>query len=40
VGSRAPILVESKPIARWSADFIHDQLACGRRFRILTSSMT
>ena len=30
VGSRAPILVESKPNARWSVDFAHDQLACGR----------
>ena len=36
VGSRAPILVESKPNARWSVDFVHDQLACGRRLRILT----
>ena len=35
VGSRAPILVESKPNARWSVDFAHDQLACGRRLRIL-----
>jgi len=35
VGSRAPILVEPKPNARWSVDFVHDQLACGRRFRIL-----
>src|SRR6202453_2568723 len=35
VGSRSPILVESKPNARWSVDFVHDQLACGRRFRIL-----
>jgi putative transposase len=35
VGLRAPILVESKPNARWSVDFVHDQLACGRRFRIL-----
>jgi putative transposase len=35
VGTRAPILVEAKPDARWSLDFIHDQLACGRRFRIL-----
>ena len=35
MGSRAPILVESKPNARWSVDFVHDQLACGRRFRIL-----
>jgi transposase InsO family protein len=35
VGSRVPILVEAKPNARWSLDFVHDQLACGRRFRIL-----
>src|SRR3984885_4688050 len=35
VGSRAPILVGSKPNARWSVDFVHDQLACGRRLRIL-----
>jgi len=35
VGNRAPILVEAKPNARWSLDFVHDQLACGRRFRIL-----
>jgi hypothetical protein len=35
VGSRAPILVESKLNARWSVDFVHDQLACGRRLRIL-----
>src|ERR1700722_9890775 len=34
-GSRAPIVVESKPNARWSVDFVHDQLACGRRLRIL-----
>ena len=35
IGTRAPILVEAKPNARWSLDFGHDQLACGRRFRIL-----
>ncbi len=35
VGTRAPILVEARPNARWSLDFVHDQLACGRRFRIL-----
>ena len=29
------ILVEAKPNARWSLDFVHDQLAWGRRFRIL-----
>ena len=35
VGTRAPILVEPRPNARWSLDFVHDQFACGRRFRIL-----
>jgi len=35
VGMRAPILVEAKANARWSLDFVHDQFACGRRFRIL-----
>mgnify|MGYP001380053347 CR=1 FL=1 len=35
VGTRAPILVEAKPNARWSLDFVHDQVANGRRFRIL-----
>ena len=34
-GSRTPILVEAKPNARWSLDFVHDQLGCGRRLRIL-----
>jgi hypothetical protein len=31
----APILVEAAANARWSLYFVHDQLACGRRFRIL-----
>ncbi|MER8684927.1 DDE-type integrase/transposase/recombinase [Mesorhizobium sp. M1405] len=35
VGTRAPILVEAKLNARWSMDFVHDQFACGRRFRVL-----
>ncbi len=35
VGSRTPILVEARANARWSLDFVHDQLALGRRFRIL-----
>ena len=35
VGMRAPILVEAKANARWSVDFVHDQMANGRRFRIL-----
>ena len=34
-GSRAPLLLPALPNARWSIDFVHDQLACGRRFRIL-----
>jgi putative transposase len=35
VGTRAPIPIEARPNARWSLDFVHDQFACGRRFRIL-----
>jgi transposase InsO family protein len=35
LGTRAPILVEARLNARWSLDFVHDQLANGRRFRIL-----
>ncbi len=35
VGTRAPILVEAQVNARWSLDFVHDQFACGRRFRVL-----
>jgi len=35
IGTRTPILVEAKVNARWSLDFVHDQLARGRRFRIL-----
>jgi transposase InsO family protein len=35
IGVRAPILVEARPNARWSLDFVHDQMANGRRFRIL-----
>ena len=35
VGTRAPILVEARVNARWSLDFVHDQLAGGRLFRIL-----
>ena len=34
-GVRVPILVESRPNARWSLDFVHDQFANGRRFRVL-----
>jgi putative transposase len=32
--TRAPILVEARPNARWSVDFVHDQLSNGSRFRI------
>ena len=35
VGTRAPLAVAVQPNARWSLDFVHDQLACGRRFRVL-----
>jgi hypothetical protein len=35
VGGQAPIVVEARPNARWSLEFVHDQFACGRRFRIL-----
>ncbi len=34
-GTRAPLLVEVRPNARWSIDFVHDQFGSGRRFRIL-----
>jgi transposase InsO family protein len=32
---RAPILTAATPNARWSVDFVHDQLVSGRRLRIL-----
>jgi putative transposase len=35
MGKRATILVEPRPNARWSVDFVHDQLSNRRRFRIL-----
>jgi putative transposase len=35
MGMRSPIFVEAKLNARWSLDFVHDQMANGRRFRIL-----
>ena len=35
IGTRAPILIETRANARWSLDFVHDQFACGRRFRVL-----
>lgn len=35
IGTRAPILIEARANARWSLDFVHDEFACGRRFREL-----
>ena len=35
LGVRAPIAVPDRPNARWSLDFVHDQMTDGRRFRIL-----
>ncbi|ARM14756.1 IS3 family insertion sequence transposase domain-containing protein (plasmid) [Rhizobium phaseoli Brasil 5] len=35
VGTRGPILVEAKANARCSLNLVHDQFACGRRFRVL-----
>jgi putative transposase len=34
-GTRAPMLVPTRPDERWSLDFVSDQLTDGRRFRIL-----
>jgi transposase InsO family protein len=34
-GTRAPAPVLALPNQRWSLDFVHDQLATGRRFRVL-----
>lgn len=34
-GRAAPVVIVTAPNVRWSCDFVHDQLACGRRFRIL-----
>jgi putative transposase len=31
IGARAPLLIETRPNARWSVDFVHDQLVSGRR---------
>ena len=35
VGVRAPIPVVARINERWSLDFVHDQMANGRRFRVL-----
>lgn len=34
-GTRAPAPVLALPNQRWSLDFVHDQMASGRRFRVL-----
>ncbi len=36
LGARAPMVVPDIPNARWSTDFVHDQMTDGRRFRVLT----
>ena len=33
--ARTPIPLATVPNSRWSVDFVHDQLANGRRFRVL-----
>ena len=38
VARRTPILAEAVGNARWSLDFVHDQFACERRFRILNAA--
>ncbi len=35
VGTRAPAPVLALPNQRWSLQFVHDQMASGRRFRVL-----
>ncbi len=35
VGARAPVPIIALPNQRWSLYFVHDQLASGRRFRVL-----
>ncbi len=35
LGARTPIAAALAPNARWSLDFVHDQMTDGRRFRIL-----
>jgi hypothetical protein len=34
-GVGVPILLDERPNARWSLDFVYDQFANGRRFRVL-----
>lgn len=40
IGTRTAILVEAKPNARWSLDFVHDQLDSGGGSACSTSSTT
>jgi putative transposase len=35
IGTRAPMMIATRPNDRWSLDFVADQLTDGRRFRIL-----
>jgi transposase InsO family protein len=35
ISVRAPLLMEARPNARWSVDFVHDQLVSGGRLRIV-----
>jgi len=35
IGTRAPLVTEAMANARWSVDFVQDQFADGRRFRVL-----
>jgi putative transposase len=35
IGTRAPMMLPTGPNQRWSLDFVSDQLADGRRFRVL-----
>lgn len=37
IGTRAPLLMVARPNARSSVDFVHDQFAQGRRFRIFNA---
>ncbi|WP_177190464.1 hypothetical protein [Tranquillimonas rosea] len=34
-GTQAPLVAGAVPNARWSVDFLQDQLVSGRRLRIL-----
>lgn len=36
-GTRAPLLTIARPNARWSVNFVHDQFAHGRRFRVFNA---